>query len=281
MTRSWLLNAALFAVITALAAFIYLKPKHDESGTFPLSTLKADAITRLRLERTARPPVVLDKTGGQWLITAPIAARADPLQVQRLLAILDAQGASRLAATDLARFDLDRPVAQLMIDTQTFSFGAINSVAREQYVLTGNTVYPVELRYGAALPADVTQLISKQLFADGEVPVIFEFSNFAVRTASGKWTVTPTPADLSQDDINRWVDDWRLASALRVEPHGKSKAMGEIKVEFKDGRKLTLVILQREPELVLLRPDQNLQYSFFAQTAKRLLSPPSGDASKR
>lgn len=274
MTRSWLLNAALLAVVAALAAFIYLKPKHDESGTFPLSTLKADKITQLRLERAARPPVVLEKTGGQWLITAPIAARADPLQVQRLLAIVDARTSSRIAATDLARFDLDRPVARLTVDSQTFSFGTINTVAREQYVLTGNTVYPVELRYGAALPADVTQLISKQLFADGEVPVVFEFSDFAVRTADGKWTVTPAPADLSQDDINRWVDDWRLASALRVEPHGKGKAMGKIKVEFKDGRKLTLGIMQREPELVLLRPDQNLQYSFFAQTAKRLLSPP-------
>ncbi len=110
----------------------------------------------------------------------------------------------------------------------------------------------------------------------------FEFKDFAIGTTDAKWVVTPTPSiELSQDDINRWIDDWRLASAVRVEPYGKGKMMGEIKVEFKDGTKLTLGIMQREPELVLLRPDQNLQYSFFAQTAKRLLSPPSGDASKR
>ncbi len=84
----------------------------------------------------------------------------------------------------------------------------------------------------------------------------------------------PGAADLSQDDVNRWVDDWRLASALHAEPYAGGKPLGAIKVEFKDGRKITLDILQREPELVLLRPDQNLQYAFFPETAKHLLSPP-------
>lgn len=274
MKKSWLVNAALLIAVVALGWLAYLKPRSDEPVTYPLSTLKAGDVEKIHLERTDRTLVVLEKKAGLWFITAPLTAPAEPLQVQRLLAILDARATSRLAATDLARFDLDRPAARLTVDTQTFSFGTFNTMAREQYVLTGNTVYPVELRYGAALPADVTQLISKQLFADGEVPVRFGFSDFTVGSTDGKWTVTPAPADSSQDDINRWVDDWRLASALRVEPHGKGRAIGEIKLEFKDGRKLTLGIMQREPGLVLLRPDQNLQYSFFAQTAKRLLAPP-------
>ena len=59
-------------------------------------------------------------------------------------------------------------------------------------------------------------------------------------------------------------------------PYAGARTIGEIKIEFKDGRKLSLGILQREPELVLLRPDQKLQYAFFAETAKRLLAPPSG-----
>jgi len=277
MRRSWLINAALLAAVAALAAFVYLKPSHDETGTFPLSTLKADEITLLRLEHASRPQIVLEKTNGQWLITAPIAARADPLQVQRLLAILDARAPTRLAAAELARFDLDRPVARLTAGTQIFSFGTINTVAREQYVLTGNTVYPVGLRYGAALPTDVTQIISKQLFADGEVPVIFEFSNFTVRRVDGKWIVTPansSDATLSQDDLHRWVDNWRLASAVRVVPHTTSGALDKVKVGLENGTELTLGIMQREPGLVLLRPDLGLQYSFLADAAKRLLAPP-------
>lgn len=281
MTRSWLLNAALLILVVALGWFVYLKPRSDEPVTYPLSSLRAGAAGKIRLERAGQAPVTLEKKDGLWFITAPFAAPAEPFQIQRLLSILDAKATNRLAATDLARFDLDRPAARLTVDSQDFSFGTINMVAREQYVLTGNTVYPVALRYGAALPADVTQLVRRQLFAGNEVPVRFEFGDFTVGSADGKWSVVPRPADLSQDDVNRWVDDWRLASALHAEPYAGTKAVGAIKVDFKDGRKITLDILQREPELVLLRPDQNLQYSFFAEIARRLLSPPSGDASKR
>lgn len=282
MKKSWLVNAALLIAVVALGWLAYLKPRSDEPVTYPLSALKAGDVGKIHLERTGRTPVVLEKKAGLWFITAPLAAPAEPLQVQRLLAILDARASNRLGTSDLARFDLDRPAARLTVDAQSFSFGTVSTTAREQYVLTGDAVYTVGLGYGAALPADFTQLIRRQLFADGEVPMRFEFSDFAVNNTDAKWVVTPMPStELSQDDINRWVNDWRLASAVRVEPSGKGKMLSEIKVEFKDGRKLTLGILQREPELVLLRPDQNLQYSFFAQTAKHLLSPPSGDASKR
>lgn len=283
MRRSWLLNAALLAAVAALAAFVYFKPKHEESATFPLSALKADEITLLRIERRSRPQIVLEKKGGQWLITAPITARADPHQVQRLLAVLDARAASRLAATDLARFDLDRPAALVTADTQAFGFGLINAVAREQYVLTGNAVYPIALSYGAALPADVTQMISKQLFADSEVPVAFEFGGFAVRRVAGKWTVAAAgsaSADAmpSQDDLHRWVDDWRLASAVRVSPRAATSREREtVKIKLESGAELTLGVIQREPELVLVRPDLGLQYSFFADAAKRLLAPPGQD----
>jgi hypothetical protein len=280
MTRSWLLTAALFALVAALAAFVYLKPERAKPVTFPLSALKANEITRLRLEREARPPVALEKTGGQWLITAPIAARADPLQVQRLLAIVDATSSSRLAATDLSRFDLDRPLARLTLDAQTFSFGTINTVSREQYVLTGDAVYPVSLRYGAALPGDVTPLISKQLLADDEVPLFFEFGSFAVRRVDGKWIVSAAAgasatAALSQDDLLRWIDNWRLASALRVAPHTAHPTQDKVKIGLENGTSLTLTIMQREPELVLLRPDRGLQYYFLGDVAKRLLTPPA------
>jgi len=274
MKKSWWINAVLLIAVGALGWFAYLKPRSDEPVTYPLSTLTAGEAGKIRLERAGQAPVVIEKKGDLWFLTAPVAAPAEPFQVQRLLAILDARASGRLAATDLARFDLDRPMARLTLNSQTFSFGTVSTVAREQYVLTGDAVYTVEPRYGAALPTDFTQLIRRQLFAGGEVPVGFQFSDFTVNSADGKWVVTPTPANLSQDDINRWVDDWRLASALRVEPYAKGEASDEIKIEFKGGGKLTLGILQREPELVLLRPDQNLQYSFFAQTAKRLLSPP-------
>ncbi|MBI2509049.1 MAG: hypothetical protein HYV99_03465 [Betaproteobacteria bacterium] len=91
----------------------------------------------------------------------------------------------------------------------------------------------------------------------------------------GRWVLTPTSAeDLSQDDFNRWVDGWRRATALRVEPYTRGRPQGEIKVELKDGAKLTLAILGSAPDFALARFDEKLIYYFVADVAKRLVAPP-------
>ena len=274
MKKSWLLIAALLMLVVALGFFAYLKPRSDEPATYALSTLKADQVRQIRLERGGSPAIAIEKKGNLWLITAPFTAHADPFHVERLLAIVAARAAHRFAGTDLARFELDQPTARLTIDGQSFSFGTVSAVTREQYVLTGGTVYAIDPRYGGALPATAEQLIGRQLFAGNEAPVRFEFRDFSVAQSDGKWSVTPQVVDLSQDDFNRWVDEWRQAAALRAELYADKKPVSEIKMEFRDGTKLTLGILQRESELVILRPDAKVQYYFPSETARRLLTPP-------
>ena len=274
MRKSWLLNAALLMLVAALGWFAYLKPRSDEPTTYPLSTLKADQVRHIRLERGGSPAIAIEKQENLWLITAPFTAHADPFHVERLLAIVAARAAHRFAGTDLARFELDQPQARLTIDGQRFNFGTVSAVTRDQYVLTGGTVYAIDPRYGGALPATAEQLIRRRLFAGNEAPVRFEFRDFSVTQSDGKWGVAPPATDLRQDDFNRWVDEWRQATALRAERHADEKTIGEIKVQFRDDRRLTLGILQREPELIISRPDEKLKYYFHSETVRRLLTPP-------
>lgn len=278
MSGSWRLNAALLAAVLALAAFLHFKPAKDAPVEHPLSALKPAASRAIRIERAGAQPVLLDGKQGSWFITAPFTARADDLRVRQLLEILEARAANRLAATDLARFELERPAVRLTVDDQAFGFGMVNPVTREQYVLTGGAVYAVSPRYGAALPAAAADLASRQLFAPGEVPVRIALGNFTVEQRDGGWRQTPAAADLSQDDFVRWVDEWRRAAALRVEPQGKKKPLAEIRVQLKGGTELTLGVLAREPEWVLARTDEKLQYHFRADAAKRLLFPPHAAA---
>ncbi|MCW5604315.1 MAG: DUF4340 domain-containing protein [Burkholderiales bacterium] len=273
MKKSWLLNVALLVAVVALGWFVYQKPPSGPV-VHTLSSLSADAASLIRVERRGQIPVVLEKKDGLWLITAPFTAHAEPFQVQRLLAILEAESLNRLAATDLARFDLDPPAVTLTVNEQSFSFGTISTVTHEQYVLTGNAVYAVEMRYGAALPSEATQLMRKQLFAGGEAPVRVDTGEFTVMQSDGRWVATPASQDLNQETIDRWIAGWRHASAIRVSPWNRRKPVGEIRVELENGKKLVLGILQRGPELILLRPDENIQYHFFSEVARRLLSPP-------
>jgi hypothetical protein len=275
MSRAAWLNAALAILVAALGAFFYLRPTTDSAVELPLSALKARDALSLRIERAGAVPVVLEKRQDGWFITAPIAARADDARVQQALAIVEARSTHRLPAADRQRFGLEPPAARLIVDGQTFGLGLVNELTREQYVLAGDAVYTVHPRYGAALPVSAFQMASRQLLASGELPQRIALKDFTVEQRDGKWTLSSGSGDLSQDDLIRWVDEWRLASALRVEPGPAMRARDEIRIELKNGSRLALGVISREPELVLARSDEKLQYRFGAALAKRLLSPPA------
>ena len=215
----------------------------------------------------------------QWWITAPFKARADEFQVMRMLTILEAQPTARLPAADRKRFDLDPPAAVLDIDGVHYAFGGINTVTREQYVLRGETIYAVDLRHGAALPATANTLIRRALLGENESPVAVTLPEFAVRKSDGKWTLTPAASDISADDLQRYVDQWRHASAAAAEPYDGRPALADIRITLGDGTVLTFGVLQREPQLVLWRRDNGLQYTVSRRSRPRLAdqsgSPPA------
>jgi hypothetical protein len=126
----------------------------------------------------------------------------------------------------------------------------------------------------------VYQLISRQLFTPEEAPVAFVFDNFKVEQRDGKWQSTPA-ADLSADDVTRWVDEWRLANALGVLPASNRKGLTLIKLTLKTGKEITLSVVQREPQLVLARSDRPFEYQLNAEAAKRLLSPPAAEPARK
>jgi hypothetical protein len=273
--RSWISLASLLIVIAALAAWIHYRPRPESTTTHALSVLKPAAVRRAQLERgSSATSITLEQVDNTWRMTAPFAARLDQFQVERLLSILQAHSSVRYPATELARFGLDRPLAAVTADGQTFAFGAINNTTREQYVMTRNEVYLVALTYGAALPRNADALLARQLLAPGEIPVRFDLPDLTVALENGNWAVAPAVPDLSADDRNAWVDAWRNASAMSVYRHDGARAIQNIKITLKDGRTLDLNIVKREPELILLRADEGVQYLFVPDVAKRLISPP-------
>lgn len=275
MKRGWLLNVALLAAVVVLAWLAWRTPPREEVAQQTLSALRPATARSITLTRSGKPDIVLEKTGTQWQITAPWRARADEFQVLRMLTILDARPTAQFPVNELARFDLDPPVARLRIDAAEYAYGGINAVTREQYVRRGDTVYAVELRHGAGLPADVSALIRRAVLSETERPTAIALPQFSLTQANGKWTLIPAHADASQDDLQRFIDRWRQASAVRVMPHDGGKSLADIRMTLADGATLDIGILQREPQLMLLRRDLGLQYVFLAAAGQALLANPA------
>jgi len=288
--RSWLTLAALAALVIALGLWVYYRPASVQSETYALSALQSKDVKRSRVERsgakdsaagstessagTAMGTIVLERRNDQWRMSAPVTARAEAFQVERLLSILEARSAVRYPAGDLARYGLDKPYAKVTLEDQSFVYGAINRTTREQYVLTHDDVYLVALAYTTALPRDADSLLARQLFGTDEIPIAFELADFSLSLKEGTWTASGLPRDTSADERNAWVDAWRHASAIRATRSDAAAPAANVKVGLRDGRTITIGVLKRDPEVVLLRRDEGIEYHFFGDTGKRLLMPP-------
>ncbi len=285
--RTWISLVALFVTVAALGAWVYYRPHATATQSHALSELNAKDVQRIRIERpsSAASPeapaapgapatVVLTRTNDAWRIVEPYSARAEASQVERLLTILSVRTLTRYGANDLAKYGLDGIPPKLTLNDQSFSFGAVNTMTREQYVLTRDSVYAIALAHRTALPRDADALIARSLFAPGEEPVHFELPGFKAAHENGTWVIAPQTEDVGADARNAWVDAWRRASAIQASHVTARAAKENVVIRLKDDRIVTLGILQREPELVLLRMDESVEYQFIAATAKRLLLPP-------
>jgi hypothetical protein len=277
MSRATLVNIVLALIVAGLALFLYLRPKPGDAPALALSSLAPDGVTRVQVERgDAR--FVLEKRDGNWFLTQPYRARADEFRTKQLLDLLAAKASRKLPATDLARFDLDRPAVRVVFDDQPISFGTVNEMSNEQYVAAGDGVYLIPMRHAAALPQEARDLTGRQLFGPDEVPVEIALDGVAMVQRDGIWRLSPEAPGVSQDDLNRWGDEWKAAASLLTQT-GEPGATGEsVTVKLKDGKIIRFAIVQRNPELVLRREDEGLQYHFSQAAGKRLLTPPSADS---
>lgn len=271
-SRFWL-NVALLAVVCALALLAYFRPLHGTPQQ-RLSIITAAQAQHITLERAGAPAIVLERTGAHWQLSAPFRARVADAQSERLLSILEAIAAERLPAQGLARYDLDPPQTRLTIDRQVFAFGAVNALNDEQYVQTEGGVYLVAPRYGALLPRSTLDLAAKELFAPDEIPIAFHFEDFSVAETDGIWRLSPK-RDVGADDITRWVNGWRLASALAALPDSRRKPLANIKVTLKGGATLAFSVLERAPRLIVKRADAEYELQLAGAAGLQLLAPPA------
>lgn len=279
MKSKILLNLALIAALVALSLYAYFKPWQDAVPAIKLTQLKRDDVTRITVEPRGAVAIKLEKRAGAWRIVAPLNAQAEVTQVDRLVDIVNANAKQKLANPDLAQLDLNPPLVRVTLNDQAFAFGRVNDITYEQYVAAAGGVYLVPPLYGYGIPTDAAKMLSRRLLDAGEVPVAFDFGRYRIiRDDKGTWTAEGEFAmakdgALSQDDFNRWADEWHYTSALSVEPDKSSRAHEQIAVRFKDGKAVTMRIVQKEPDFQLVRSDNAMRYHFGVEVGRRLVDP--------
>jgi hypothetical protein len=277
MRSKLLLNLVLIVVVAALAVYAILKPeKKPETGP-AVTALKREAVSSILIEPRGGAAIRLERSGSGWQLAAPITGRADASQVDPVFDILSAHARQKLPYADLARFDLEQPMVRLTLGSEAFAFGKVNEITNEQYVATKDAIYLLAPFYGYGIPTDALKLVSRKLLAEDETPVAVDFGRHrATRAEDGKWSYTaPPPAgkgELSQDEFNRWADEWRVTYALSVEPY-KGSGGRPLTVHFKGGKSVAMRVIESGNGVGLVRTDQGLLYRFGPDAGRRLLDP--------
>ncbi len=279
MKSRLILNLVLLLALIAIGLYAYLRPTEDTEQGIRVSQLKREDVNRIRVQRDTTMDLRLEKRQGTWSVTQPLQTYAEPLQVDRLLDLTMATASAEFPAQNLSRYGLDPASVTVTLNDQSFAFGDINEITNEQYLASEGRVYLVRTYHGYSLPTNVAELFGHKLLADHETPVAYDFGEWqVVRNDKGAWSiegkippghdVAPTP-----DELNVWVAEWQLASALSVTPY-EAKPDGErVDIRFSNGERTTFHVLAREPEVVLLRIPGNMRYQLGADAGARLLDP--------
>ena len=270
-----LVNFGLLVLVAIAAGVLAWKRDPAPQAGFALLPAALEKVQRIELERSSGMRVVLARVDGHWRMQVPAAARLDDVALARVLELGRVQWTQRLPATDLGRFDLDEPWARIRFDTHSIEFGMSNALTQELYARSGDSVYVLPARYAAHIPGEASKLIAHRLFAADEQPVAFRLERFSVRAEEGHWRLAPEDGGLSQDDLLRWVDQWRLASSIITQPQTGAPARASIPVELRDGRAIKLQIIALTPDFVVRRDDEQLEYHFPSRLAQLLLAPPA------
>ncbi len=278
MKNRWLLNIGLVVLIGALMLLAVYRPgaRQEPEGP-PLTALSPDSIQRIRLLRPKQAQIVLEKTGEDWRLSAPRAARANSYRVNELVQLASTRVPTRFPAVpaELGKYGLDNPLATLFLNDTEIRFGGMHPLDSRLYVLHDGQVQLIPSSAFRAATAPLNDFLNSGLLAEKTKPVAFKFPAFSLKqNEQGAWVRTPALAALSSDRINRFVDEWRYAQALSVAPYAGKPAQERVTITIADGdktRTLELRVLARKPEFIVYRKDENLEYHFPEDIGSRLM----------
>ncbi len=274
------LNIALAVVLVGLAAGIFFSQKKEEKKP-PLTTLTPETINTVLIEHPDAPAIKLEKRAdGGWKLTQPVQAVADKFEINGILnlATLEQKKTIAPATVKLADLGLAPPEYTVTLNNLKLAIGGMEPIQFQRYIENGDVIALTDDPPSAALDKDYADLVSKSLLPENADIQKIEVPGLTVeKSADGKWSVTPLDEKVSADQIQKFVDGWKSARSLWNELDTKEgkDAKGElVTITLKDGV-MKLLVVAREPQLQIDRPDIGVKFNLSKALSDEILKLPS------
>lgn len=275
------LNLALAVVAAGLGATVLLSQKKEAPKGEPLTPLKPEAIEHVVIAHPGKPEIHLDKQNGRWMLTAPVTADTDLLNINGVLAVATSEVKTKLNPAEVQKsaLGLDPPGYTVKFNDTVVQFGGVESLRYQRYVAVGDHIDLIDDPPSTTLDEDYSDLVSKALLPEkAEIRKIEVPGLSLTRSADGKgWEAVPAGA--SAKDLQALADAWSDARAMWCQydsaPTSPEVANGQpVTITLKD-RTLQFRIVSRDPQFVLAAPDLRLRYTLGKTETDKLLQLPA------
>lgn len=273
MKPRMLLNLSLLVALAGLGAIAYFEPGKEAPVATPLTQVDIDKVDTITLQQGDKT-LTLAKQDGHWRLSAPFAAPANEFRARQLLEIArtESDASYPLKPEELAKFELDKPIASLTVGDAVLIFGGADPIDMRRYVRIGDTLHMVRDDFSRHLTAQATDYVDKKLLPEDARIQEFALPEWKARLGQdGKWTFEP-PQEGGESNIGELLTAWQSARAIDIKRLDKPAQGQKLHIGLANGEPVDFIVVQREPELLLARPDYGLQYEIVGEPAKRLLS---------
>ncbi len=278
MNSRTLLNIGLLVLLIGLGLLVLFEPGIEPPpAPTALTTFNQDDITHVRIDREQQEPLRLDRQQDGWRVLSNQPIPANEFQVLSLLELVgtETKRSYSLDQLDLGKLELDPASAKVTFNNElTIEFGTTEPLGGSRYVRIDDTVHLVKDRYQHLIEADITTFVDHRLLREGSHITRLQLPQKTLMYSDDiHWSLVPEDPDVSADAIQELVDAWQHVSALWVRKYEAGSSEAQIQIQL-EGTQDTIKfeIMARQPELVLARPDWQIQYHLTGESTDKLFN---------
>ena len=267
-------NIFLFIILSILGLVVLNLQNETETVSRTLLTIDPSQIQTIHIE-TPENRIFLLKVDKHWKIdlgmnNARKLLHADKWRIEQLLSLTQQADFELVNSVDYHKFGLATPHASVQFNDIKVIYGNNHDISRRRYIQIGQQIFLIRDKIYRHLIEETSQYLSKSLIPpDVEIGAILTPTISVIRN-NQHWQAIPPM--LSTDMLQIFLNEWRLATAHRVE-FGNAPATAEVvQIDLQDDQQITYNVQRTEENTIFSRSDIKLHYFISQQTAAKLIS---------
>lgn len=268
------INLILLGLTLILALTVTFESGQQPAPTVPLTELEPSGITQITIQRLAKADIRLQRQDAAWQLLVPIEIAANRNPVNTLLQLATKHSLSRYAAKelDLATYGLEPPLVTVVLNSMEINVGAPNPVTRRRYLKINDFVHLVnDDLYDIYSTEPAAYVATRLLSAERKIKHLSLPGLELSKTPSNHWEVSSGDGVILPDEPGSVIERWQNTSAQWVQAYDGAEPLSKVVVTLANGQTLHFIVTAIQPQLVMARPELQLQYHLSAEKSVELL----------